>query len=252
MTLTALQWHQRFLQQAQWTSDLRRYIYREIDQFPVKSILDVGCGTGALLDEFLDFSPTGVHGLDINLEFLSFSRGNNAQAKLTCGDARTMPYAADSFDMLVCHYLLLWVNDPGQVLAEMVRVANAGATIVALAEPDYGGRIDYPEALSTLGDRQKASLRSQGADTHMGRKLRALFSQAGLEGVETGVLGGQWKGPVSPEERASEWSVLANDLEGLIEDEDIEALMDLEAAAWEAGERVLYVPTFYAMGRVGK
>ena len=163
-----------------------------------------------------------------------------------------MPYAANSFDILVCHYFLLWVNDPALVLSEMVRVADHGAVIIALAEPDYGGRIDYPEALSTLGDWQQASLLSQGADAHMGRKLRALFSRAGLERIETGVLGGQWKGPPSAKERDSEWLMLENDLGGFIQEETIEALRESEQAAWEAGERVLYVPTFYAVGRVGK
>ena len=52
MSLTTLEWHRRFLQQAQWTGDLRKYLDREIDRAPVKSLLDVGCGTGALLDEF--------------------------------------------------------------------------------------------------------------------------------------------------------------------------------------------------------
>lgn len=252
MTLTTPQWHQRFLQQAQWTRDLRIYVYRELDQFATKSVLDVGCGTGALLDEFYALNRAKVHGLDVNLDFLSFGRQINPKPKLTCGDAHAMPYASNSFDVLICHYFFLWVNDPALVLTEMVRVAKDGAMIIALAEPDYGGRIDFPEPLSVLAEWQQTSLRSQGADPHMGRQLRGLFSQAGLSKIETGVLGGQWKDSPSTEEIASEWMMLVNDLAGFLPNEKLNVFRRLEEAAWERGERVLFVPTFYTLGQVVK
>lgn len=252
MTLTTSQWHQRFLQQAEWTWDLRKYIYEIIGQTAAGALLDIGCGTGALLDEFAALPGARVHGLDINLEFLSFSTQSAPGAALTCGDAHAMPYAPHTFDILICHYLFLWLDDPALALREMVRVAKEGAMVIALAEPDYGGRIDYPQSLSVLADWQVRSLRGQGADPHMGRRLQGLFSQAGLVNVETGVLGGQWKGSPPSEEIASEWTMLEKDLEGFLGDEEMEAFRQVEEEAWERGERVLYVPTFYGLGKVVK
>jgi len=74
----------------------------------------------------------------------------------------------------------------------MARITRPGGAVLALAEPDYGGRIDYPIKLAQMGKWQIESLRLQGADPLMGRKLATIFNSAGFDSVETGVLGGQW------------------------------------------------------------
>jgi SAM-dependent methyltransferase len=61
-------------------------------------------------------------------------------------DRHTLPFQP-VFDVTFCHFLLLWVSNPEKVVAEMGRVTRPGGS-VRLAEPDYGGRIDYPESLS--------------------------------------------------------------------------------------------------------
>ena len=94
----------------------------------------------------------------------------------------------------------------------MRRVTRPGGWVLAMAEPDYGGRIDYPEDLIYLGELQETALRRQGAETRLGRRLSALFHAAGLQEVETGVLGGQWRDAPSLEDLAREWEVLEVDL----------------------------------------
>jgi len=74
----------------------------------------------------------------------------------------------------------------------MRRVVKPGGWVVALAEPDYGGRIDYPDQLSALGWKQASALSAQGADTNAGRKLAGWLAETGLKGIQTGLLGGQW------------------------------------------------------------
>jgi hypothetical protein len=150
-------------------------------------------------------------------------------------------------------------------------VTAPGGVVLALAEPDYGARIDYPPELARLGFWQREALRVQGADPDMGRKLKAIFSQAGLEDVEAGVLGGQWTGTPSEQAIESEWEVLEADLKdtpidllvggklpgGPLEEEQREEFLEMELGrlwrveqqAYEQGSRILYVPTFYAWGR---
>ena len=65
--------------------------------------------------------------------------------------------------------------------------------MLACAEPDYGGRIDYPDELSEIGRLQMMSLARQGANPQVGRKLKAILREAGIREVEVGILGGQWK-----------------------------------------------------------
>jgi hypothetical protein len=122
--------------------------------------------------------------------------------------------------------------------------------VLVLAEPDYGGRIDYPEELSQLGRWQKAALHRQGADPLMGRRLRAVLQQAGLADIETGVLGGQWKTPPPPEDFEREWAVLKSDLADSVPDDIIKRFYRLDQTARVRGERLLFVPTFYAWGGV--
>lgn len=253
MVLSPGDWHQRFQQQARWTRELRRYLFERVGISDLGSILSVGCGTGAILQELAFQDPGGaqlIFGLDINQQFLSLAQVNVPQARLTCADAHQLPFASASFDLTLCHFLLLWVKDPGQVLAEMRRVTRPGRAVLALAEPDYGGRIDYPPELEQLGEWQQAALRRQGAEPQMGRSLAGLFAEAGFQEVESGILGGQWSGP--PEQGAweSEWDMLRADLAGSVSAVLLDQLQAEDQQAWQLGERVLYVPTFYAWGHV--
>lgn len=250
MPLSPADWHQRFTLQAQWTGDLRRYLFKRIGIQPNSRILEIGCGTGALLAEFLSFEHAQTYGLDINPEFLDLASRNAQEARLTRGDAHALPYPENSFDLAVCHFLLLWVSQPLSVLNEMARVTQRGGVLAALAEPDYGGRIDHPPELVRLGDLQAAALRVQGADPEMGRKLSGLFRNAGVKRIESGVLGGQWIDSLTKEYRESEWAVLGSDLENYLSAAEIENLRQLDESAWAQGERVLFVPTFYAWGRL--
>jgi len=251
-SLTPLDWHDRFTQQASWTQDLRRYLFDHAGLSHARRVLDVGCGTGALLPELLAQPGRAVFGLDLDLAFLVLAAGHAPQAVLIKGDANAMPFDNNGFDLSLCHFLLLWVADPARVVSEMRRVTRPGGSVLILAEPDYGGRIDYPEELSQLGQWQQAALRRQGANPLMGRRLRAVLQQAGLADIETGVLGGQWKTPPPPEDFEREWAVLKSDLADSVPDDIIKRFYRLDQTAWVRGERLLFVPTFYAWGRVPK
>jgi SAM-dependent methyltransferase len=243
-------WHTRFTQQATWTHDLRQYLYQRAGLNNARRVLDVGCGSGALLDELSSRSPY-VHGVDKERSHLQLATRH--EASISCADAHHLPYPCNTFDITLCHFVLLWVSDPRQVLSEMTRVTRPGGVVLALAEPDYGGRIDYPEMLAVLGDLQNQSLRQQGADPFIGRKLAHLLRQAGLEDAETGALGGQW--PVSPtpqDEWGLEWQVLEDDLKqapNTTPDFDLKYLFEIESQARQNGERILFVPTFWGFGK---
>jgi hypothetical protein len=91
-----------------------------------------------------------------------------------------------------------------------------------------------------------------GADPRIGRKLRALFAPLMLSSVRVGVLGGEWGGPTDQKTRTSEQQTLVSDLRSVMDQSEIETLLQHDADAWELGERILFVPTFYAVGKVSK
>jgi len=255
MPLTPREWHERFTQQAGWTKDLREHLYSRAGLQVGQRVLDLGCGTGVLEVELIQEVGTRAFGVDIDLPNLRLAASNSVQASLAQGDAHSLPYPDGCFDIALCHFVLLWTQDPGRVVREMRRVTRSGGAVLALAEPDYGGRIDYPPELAVLGEWQIDSLRKQGADPLLGRKLAGIFNASGLESIETGVLGGQWSDRPAQEERRSEWATIQADLEFISELRrksglSIQELHRLEETAWLSGERVLFVPTFYAWGRV--
>jgi ubiquinone/menaquinone biosynthesis C-methylase UbiE len=248
MSLTPSDWQRRFAQQARWTAELRKYILPRAGLGQARRVIEIGCGSGAILGGIQVQPQAQVFGLDLDPTYLTLAQAAVPGAHLTRADAHHLPFADGAFDLVLCHFLLLWVRDPQVVLAEMARLSRPGGAVLALAEPDYGGRLDYPDALAGLGRKQAQALSQQGANPYLGRRLASLLVEAGLKNIQSGVLGGRWTSPPPPAELAMEWAVLETDLEGVVAAEELARLHALDDTAWERGERILYVPTFYAWG----
>jgi SAM-dependent methyltransferase len=247
-------------------------------------VLDIGCGTGAVARQILGEIP-GIRllGVDIDLASLRFARDGQpalpqeprddvsggpsstwgasqdsaAEVEgLAAGDAHVLPFGDGSFDAVFFHFVLLWLAEPARALAEAARVTRPGGHVIAIAEPDHGARIDAPDALEALGRLQTESLRRQGADVRFGRKLPDLLAAAGLADVRFGVIGGEWPPHSQAVMIDSEWSMLRSDLGALLpgtpvpSPAELARLERLDREAWEAGTRVLFVPTMWGMGRV--
>ena len=242
-----MNWHKRYIQQAGWTRDLRGYLFDKAGVQTARRLLEVGCGTGAILSTME--TPARLFGMDIDSHALAQCRVNAARPILTRGDGLALPYSNGSFDLVFCHYFLLWVNDPLQAVREMKRVTRPGGHILALAEPDYFSRVDAPDELKSLGAWQVESLERQGADPGFGARLAEAFFEAGIQLKETG--------PIQPVEKEAaagefelEWEVIESDLAGMVGEQEIQTMKALDAAARGRGERVLQVPTYFAWGRV--
>ncbi|MEW6030778.1 MAG: methyltransferase domain-containing protein [Chloroflexota bacterium] len=243
-----MNWHTRFQQQARWTRDLREYLFQKAGLDKAQRVLEVGCGTGAVLADLS--SPASLHGLDFDRARLAEARVHAPGALLVCADAHSLPYPDLTFDITFCHFLLLWVRDPLACLREMARVTRPGGFVLALAEPDYTARVDEPAALAPLGRWQTEALRRQGADPALGARLADLCARAGIEVLETGTVQRSAREALSPGEREIEWAVLEADLAGLVAGEQIQQMKKVDEQAWARGERVLHIPTYFVMGQV--
>lgn len=241
-----MDWHRRYLQQAKWTRELRAYLFKHAGLNDTSRLLEVGCGTGAILSELPNHAS--LHGLDIDPVALAQCRKHAPGASLVQGDALQLPYRNETFDIVYCHFLLLWVHDPLQALLEMKRVAKRGGHVIAFAEPDYSARLDEPRELSPLGRWQTESLLRQGADPGLGARLADLFFKAGIQLLETGTIQNAMDEP-SPEEWEIEWAVIESDLAGFVPRDEIQSMKTLDRQARARGERKLHVPTYFAWGR---
>lgn len=247
--LNLKQWHLRFKQQASWTSNLRAYLLNKASLDENSLVLEVGVGTGAVIDALATQRSIQPFGMDIDRPSLAFARRINPALHLAQADGQLLPLPSDKFDLTYCHYLLLWVADPSQILNEMKRVTRPGGFVIALAEPDHESRIDYPPPLEQLGKLQTEALCEQGVDTTLGRSLRALFSSQGFAKVEAGVLGAQWRLESSQPDK-TEWLMIQYDLKGRLSEAQFAEFQKADRSACERGERVLFIPTFYAIGQV--
>ena len=250
MELKPEEWHERFLEQSHWTASLRDFIFQQTDFENADAVLEVGCGTGAITKSLDHQSDRRIFGVDLLYERTLFAHTFDPQTSFLCADGFHLPFKPDYFKIAFCHYLLLWVKSPLDVLKEMVRVTRPGGTVIAFAEPDYASRIDYPHSLVPLGQIQTRSLRRQGANPFIGRSLPALFAEAELKNIRYGVSGFQSNGGSLPEWFQSEWNILADDLKEYISEEELLSWQELDQKSWLDGSRVLWVPTFYAIGIV--
>lgn len=247
----SIDWHQRFLLQSAWTRPLREYFFSKFPPENFHHVLEVGCGTGVIAAELETRFSGKIFGVDIELSQLAEATYHTSRCVTVCGDAHALPFCSESFDLVCCHFLLLWLKDPLRALQEMARITRPGGIVAAFAEPDYLARIDHPEALNEVNRWQIESLRIQGANPKLGRELKSLFFQARLQEIHSGILGAEWLNEKEIEDWQSEWEVIYHDLKYLPEPPSpsrIKALQELDLTTRKQGERVLFVPVFFAWG----
>ncbi len=242
--------HRRYAQQARWTAQLRRHIFAQTGMPNAARVLEVGCGTGAVLETIQVSPPTSLFGLDIDPQSLRLATSQVKNAKFLGGDAHQLPHPKATFDVTFCHFVLLWLSDPLRGLQEMRRVTRPGGAVIVFAEPDYSRRIDHPTELAQVGKWQTDALRAQGADPELGGKLSELFRAAGFKDIVSGELGAEAAHEASQADQELELEVLRADLEGRIPEKELQQALEQEKAARQNNQRVVYVPTHYAWARV--
>jgi len=123
----------------------RRFAVRHAEPKPTDRVLDVACGTGDLTEAFARSGVQEVVGLDFTAEMLDIARvkaprhlgAAAARVSYIQGDAQSLPFADQSFDILSIAFGIRNVQDPAQALREFRRVLRPGGRVVVLefAEP---------------------------------------------------------------------------------------------------------------------
>jgi SAM-dependent methyltransferase len=159
---------------------------------PGGSALDLGCGPSGTLDLLAAaVGPDGrVTGVDADPEHVAMARAHVARLGLGDvvtvieADARDTGLPGGSFDLVHARTLLVNLAEPGEVVAEMARLARPGGW-VAGQEPDLGGQICHPPlaAWDRLAEIFRAAYQRSGADLRTGRRLPELYRAAGLTDI---------------------------------------------------------------------
>jgi len=117
---------------------------------PGQAVLDVACGTGVVAREAAQrLGGRGkVVGLDLNEGMLAVAERLRPDLEWRQGDAADLPFAAASFDVVLCQAAMMFFPDRAKALREMARVVTAGGTVAvqvwgsAETQPAYGPFIE--------------------------------------------------------------------------------------------------------------
>ena len=94
--------------------------------------LDVGCGTGAASAMILaEGDPAQVIGIDPSESQISYATDHNddERARFQVGDAQSLEFEDDEFDVAVSALVLNLIPDSGKAVAEMKRVVRSSGTV---------------------------------------------------------------------------------------------------------------------------
>lgn len=151
-------------------------------------ILDVGCGTGALVKAIANATrKSEIVGVDPAESFIGYARTQFTDPRITLrvGDAMQLPFPDAHFDQALSLLVMMFIPQPERAAAEMKRVTRPGGTVSACT-----WHRDGLELASIFWE--EACKLDPGADARAQRpkhsnregQLAALWSSAGLADVE--------------------------------------------------------------------
>jgi ubiquinone/menaquinone biosynthesis C-methylase UbiE/DNA-binding transcriptional ArsR family regulator len=103
---------------------------------PFRSLLDLGTGTGRMLELFGPQIERGL-GLDLSLDMLALARSRLDRAGLRhCsvrqGDLYDLALPKDSFDVVIIHQVLHFLDDGARAIAEAARVLRPSGRLLII------------------------------------------------------------------------------------------------------------------------
>jgi ubiquinone/menaquinone biosynthesis C-methylase UbiE len=105
-----------------------------VGQRPVRALLDIGTGTGRMLELFGPLAARAV-GIDASTEMLAIARAHVERAGLRNtvvrqGDLFALPVEPGAYDLVVIHQVLHYLDDGARALHEAARALSPGGRLV--------------------------------------------------------------------------------------------------------------------------
>lgn len=119
-----------------------------------RSILEIGCGEGFVLDYLAKRNPDlDLIGVDLNKEAVGMaSRVSASVIKYVCADGRNIPFRDNSFDLVILSEVLEHVEGPEHILESAIRVSKSYLLATVPLEPYFQGVADALHGLKLAHD----------------------------------------------------------------------------------------------------
>ncbi len=162
-------------------AEIERAIGALLSDRPLGALLDIGTGTGRMLELFAPKAASAI-GIDRSSEMLRLARvkleeAGISGASLRQGDMYALPLTDRSADSIILHQVLHYAQQPGAAISEASRVLSPGGRLLV---------IDFAQ-------HDRAELKEKDAHLRLGfadDAMRGWFAAAGLELDRIERLGG--------------------------------------------------------------
>jgi SAM-dependent methyltransferase len=245
--MDAADFHAHYLLQARWLAPSRSYLYRRIGLAQHQHVLDLGCGSGVITEEVRQIIGRPVLGIDRDPAMAAFAAARYPGNRFLASDENGLLRQGLSFDLIIMSFVLLWQARPLAFLRRLQKLLRPGGTLLIAAEPDYGGRIDFPDELAFLNGIFTGHILAGRGDPFIGRKLKDLLTRSGWHseiGLSSYLHFPDGDDPAAGEREWRFWQELAG-----IPEATLARILRLEKMALSRGQRLVLFPIFYAVAR---
>lgn len=104
-------------------------LFRMIGDVSGKKILDIGVGTGRILN-LLFQKNSEVWGIDVSEGMLKIAKDRFPQLNILEGDFRDLPFKDEEFDFLISTFVLVHIRELKEAFLEAYRVLKVGGEIL--------------------------------------------------------------------------------------------------------------------------
>ena len=155
-------------------------------------ILDVGCGTGSLVQVLADRpGRSEIVGIDPAQPFIDYCRERFTSPRFSfdCGNGMKLPYADNAFDHAVSLLVFMFIPQPERAASEIRRVTRPGGTVAACTWDGEGSQMTgtFWEEAEKL-DSTAATRAERRRHLNREGELAALWQAAGFTAVRETAL----------------------------------------------------------------